>query len=346
MNLRRDALAMFACPECEGALRLAAVGSEEKVTGEIMEGELACESCRMTIPVVQSLPRFVASESYASSFGFQWNRFDRIQVDKFMHNDLSRDRFYATTGWPMRLEGERILEAGCGSGRFTQLALETGAEVVSFDLSSAVDAAWRNNAGAPRLTVFQGSIYKIPLRKGAFDKIFCMGVLQHCPDVAGAFRSLLPFLRPGGEIVIDVYEKQKGLPPLKYWVRPFVRPLGTEGIYRLLSWTIPPAFNVKKALYRIPGVGPRLGALIPIGPISHAPRLIYTDEELKQVKILSALDMLSPAYDQPQRIEGVQRWFEEAGLVEVEIKRGYNGINAKGKRANGSAESMRRRIPA
>jgi hypothetical protein len=74
--------------------------------------------------------------------------------------------------------------------------------------------------------------------------------------------------------------------------------------------------------------------LIPIGPISHAPRLIYTDEELKQVKILSALDMLSPVHDHPQRMDDVQRWFEEAGLVEIQLKRGYNGINAKAKRPN------------
>ena len=315
-------------------MRLAAVASEDEAAHEIIEGQIVCTACGAAVPIVRNLPRFVPTESYAASFGFQWNRFERLQVDKFMHNDLSHDRFYKTTGWPKRLEGERILEAGCGSGRFTQLALETGAEVFSFDLSSAVDAAWRNNSGSGKVTVFQASIYEIPLRKEAFDKIFCMGVLQHCPDVGAAFRSLLPFLRPGGEIVIDVYEKPNGFPPLKYLARLFLRPLGTEGIYRLLSWTIPAAFEVKKAISRIPAVGPMLGGLIPIGPISHAPRLIYTDEELKQVKILSALDMLSPVYDQPQRIEDVGRWFQDAGLVEVELKRGYNGINAKGKRPN------------
>jgi SAM-dependent methyltransferase len=249
-----------------------------------------------------------------------------------MHNDLSRERFYATTGWPSRMEGQRILEAGCGMGRFTQLALETGADVFSFDLSSAVEAAARNNAGAPRLSLFQASIYEIPLRRESFDKIFCMGVLQHCPDVAQAFRSLVPFLKPGGEIVIDVYEKKLGFPKLKYLARPFFRPLGTQGIYRVLSWTIPPTFELKKAINRIPGVGPRLGALIPIGPISHAPRLIYTDAELKQVKILSALDMFSPVYDQPQTMEDVRQWFEQAGLTQIEIKHGYNGIDAKGQR--------------
>ena len=322
----------FACLECKGSFRLAAIAPESNPTAEIVEGKLICTNCGVEVFIVRGLPRFVPSESYASSFGFQWNRFDKLQVDAVMHNDLTRDRFYATTGWPTRMEGQVILEAGCGAGRFTQIALETGAEVVSFDLSLAIEAAARNNAGADKLCIFQASIYEIPLRKASFDKILCMGVLQHCPDVAAAFQSLVPFLRPGGEIVIDVYEKTTGFPPLKYIARPFVKPLGTEGIYRLLSWTIPPAFELKKALYRIPVIGRRLSSLIPIGPISHAPRLNYTDDELKQVKILSALDMLSPVYDQPQQMEDVGKWFEHAGLIDVQLKRGYNGINAKGTR--------------
>jgi SAM-dependent methyltransferase len=330
--VRRRFLDRFACRKCEGDFRFDLPVSQSNADDEILEGNLVCRSCCTIVPIVRGVPRFVPSESYASSFGFQWNRFDKLQVDAVMHNDLTRNRFYATSGWPTRMEGQLILEAGCGAGRFTQIALDTGADVISFDLSLAIEAASRNNAGADRACLFQASIYEIPLRKGSFDKIFCMGVLQHCPDVPAAFQNLVPLLRPGGEIVIDVYEKTTGFPPLKYIARPFVRPLGTEGIYRLLSWTIPPAFDLKKALYRIPAIGPRLGSLIPIGPISHAPRLNYTDEELKQVKILSALDMLSPVYDQPQRIEDVREWFEHAGLVDVELKRGYNGINAKGKR--------------
>jgi SAM-dependent methyltransferase len=333
--MRRDAVEMFVCLKCGSPLYVASVTSEATETSGIIEGMLECRARRHRTPIVRSVARFVPSESYASSFGFQWNRFDRLQFDRHMNNDLSRDRFYKTTGWPERMEGQKVLEAGCGAGRFTDLALETGAEVFSFDLSSAVEAAWRNNAGSSRLTLFQASIYEVPLRKESFDKIFCMGVLQHCPDVGGAFRSLLPFLRPGGEIVIDVYEKKRGLPPLKYMARPFFRPLGTEGTYRVLSWTIPPAFEMKKFLHNIPGVGPKLAGLIPIGPISHRDKgLNYTDEELKQVKILSALDMLSPVHDQPQTIEEVSRWFHDAGMADVQVRRGYNGINAKGRRPN------------
>jgi SAM-dependent methyltransferase len=322
----------FCCLKCRKKLMIKKVTEEDPKLGDIREGYLACSQCLVSYPIVRCIPRFVAEESYAHSFGFQWNRFDRLQLDTSMNNNLSRDRFYQTTDWPTNMEGQKILEAGCGMGRFTELALETGADVYSFDLSLAVEAAHRNNASASRLRIFQASIYEIPLPEGSFDKIFCMGVLQHCPDVRGAFDGLVPYLKPGGEIVIDVYERSTGFPPLKYIVRPLVKRLSPESIYRLLRITIPPAFGVKKALNAIPAVGPSLARLIPIGPVSHAPRLNYTDEQLKEVKILSALDMLSPVYDQPQRFDDVRVWLNEAGLTCIELNRGYNGINAKGRR--------------
>jgi SAM-dependent methyltransferase len=297
------------------------------------EGLLECEKCGVQYPIVRGLPRFVTSEMYAASFGFQWNKFPTLQVDTVMKNDLSRKRFYATTGWPDRLPGERILEAGCGSGRFTQLALETGAEVFSFDLSSAVEAAYANNRAAPDLLMFQASIYQIPLRNELFDKIFCMGVIQHCPDPKKAFLSLIGFLRPGGEIVIDVYQKTGFPPPLKYWARPITRLLSPQTLYRVLAATIPMAYRVKSWINSIPHLGPSLASLVPIGALSHASiGLNYTEAELKQVKILSAFDMLSPKYDFPQRIEDVRKWFNEADLSEIVIQVGYNGINAKARK--------------
>jgi SAM-dependent methyltransferase len=323
---------LFACTVCGSPLRVE-VSSSAQNNGVIAEGQLACTSCSRTFPIVRSIPRFVPGEEYARTFGYQWTQFDRLQLDRHMGNNLSRERFFATTQWPVRMEGQRILEAGCGMGRFTQIALETGAEVFSFDLSNAVEANFENNGTASGLNVFQASIYGIPLRRESFDKVYCMGVLQHCPDVRGAFMSLLPYLRPGGEIVIDVYQRENKLfPPLKYWVRPWLTWMGPERIHKLLSLTIPPAFELKKALYQVPWIGKPIGSLIPIGPISHKPKLDYTDAELKQVKILSALDMFSPVHDHPQMIETVRQWFTDAGLVDVYVGTGFNGINARGKK--------------
>jgi 2-polyprenyl-3-methyl-5-hydroxy-6-metoxy-1,4-benzoquinol methylase len=330
MNLK--SVEWLRCIRCGAPLRAESASPAEK-NGAIAEGQLACTSCGNEFPIVRSIARFVPSEGYAHSFGYQWNTFDKTQLDSHMGNDLSRERFYATTQWPQKMDGQVILEAGCGMGRFTQIALETGAELFSFDLSNAVEANLRNNGDSCRVNIVQASIYEIPLRKEAFDKVFCMGVLQHCPDVRAAFMSLVPFLRPGGEIVIDVYHKHTGLfPPLKYWARPFLTWMGPQGVHKFLSLVIPPAFYLKKALYKVPLVGKTVGNLIPIGPVSHAPRLIFTDEELVQVKILSALDMFSPVHDHPQTIETVRQWFSDAGLVDVYIGTGFNGINARGRK--------------
>jgi SAM-dependent methyltransferase len=331
--MKTELLRYLECPNCQGSVSLREHPENGEVD-EIEEGTLNCNQCGGAYPIMRSLPRFVSGDNYAASFGFQWNKFPTLQVDSVMRNDLSRKRFYDCTRWPRHLPGERILEAGCGAGRFTPLALETGAEVFSFDLSSAVEAAHENNRNAPRLHIFQASIYRLPLRKGLFDKIFCMGVLQHCPDPKKAFLSLLPFLRPGGVIVIDVYSKTGFPPPLKYWARPITRRVRPHALHAVLSQVIPLAFAIKSLIHRAPAIGARIAALIPVGPLSHAEiGLHYTDDELKQVKILSAFDMLSPRYDLPQRIEDVQQWFEEAGLVDIESRFGYNGINARGKRS-------------
>jgi hypothetical protein len=82
--VRRRAEEMFLCLTCGGHFRIASVTSENAENGDIAEGSLVCAGCPTTVPTVRNIPRFVPSESYASSFGFQWNHFDRIQIDKFM----------------------------------------------------------------------------------------------------------------------------------------------------------------------------------------------------------------------------------------------------------------------
>jgi 2-polyprenyl-3-methyl-5-hydroxy-6-metoxy-1,4-benzoquinol methylase/uncharacterized protein YbaR (Trm112 family) len=320
------------CIQCSAPLRAEAASPDED-NGSISEGKLICTSCGHEFPIVRSIARFVPNESYAHSFGYQWNFFDKMQLDSHMGNDLSRERFFATTQWPSKMDGQVVLEAGCGMGRFTQIALETGVDIISFDLSNAVEANLRNNGDSGRVQILQASIYEIPLRKESFDKVLCLGVLQHCPDVRAAFMSLVPFVRPGGEIVIDVYQKHTGLfPSLKYWVRPFLTWMGPQVVHKFLSLVIPPAFYLKKALYKIPLVGKPVGDLIPIGPVSRTPKLSFTDEQAIQVKILSALDMFSPAHDHPQTVDAVRQWFSDAGLVDVFVGTGFNGINARGRK--------------
>src|ERR1041385_1945136 len=209
---------ILACPGCRGALSLRAAREER---GEIESGELLCEACSRSYPIVRFVPRFVPAENYAGNFGFQWTRFRRTQLDSYSGVAASAERFFRSTGWEAgELNAERVLDVGCGAGRFAEVALSTGAEVVALDYSSAVDAAWANLGPHPRLTVVQGDIYRLPFKPGSFDFVYCFGVLQHTPDVKRSFFSLVPMLNERGRLAVDVYPKLllNVLWP-KYWLR-------------------------------------------------------------------------------------------------------------------------------
>ena len=61
-------------------------------------------------------------------------------MDSYSGQSISSDRFWMATGWTKEeVEGKWILDVGCGSGRFAEVALEAGAKVIAIDYSSAVD---------------------------------------------------------------------------------------------------------------------------------------------------------------------------------------------------------------
>ena len=195
-----------------------------------------------------------------------------------------------------------------------------------------------NVASSPRrenLHTFQASLYNIPLHEEQFDKIYCLGVLQHCPDVKKAFMSLVPFLKSGGELAIDCYLRQPGRDwrNPKYVVRPWVRWMSKGQLYWFCRMTVAIAYEVKLFFSRIPCIGQWLARCIPIGPLNYEPAYFFTKAELKENKVLSMFDMLSPAYDQPQDLKTVgQGWAQEAGLTVLSLTTGYNGINLRCRR--------------
>jgi len=228
------------------------------------------------------------------------------------------------------MTGQIVLEAGCGAGRFTEIALGTGARVFSFDYSLAIDANYRNNGHAPNLCLYQADIYHPPFAENTFDKIFCFGVLQHCPDVKGAFMSLLPPLKHGGEVVIDIYNRHPWIYLLdsKYWLRPLTKHIPNERLYRMVETIVPLLLPLKETLLDIPYLRTYLAGFIPVA--SYKRKYSLSPEQLLEWSILDTFDMLSPMFDQPQRIEDVRSWFNEAGLTNVSVDYGPNGINGRG----------------
>src|SRR5207245_10165600 len=94
---------------------------------------------------------------------------------------------------------------------------------------------------------FQASIHEIPLPHEMFDKIFCLGVLQHTPDVKKTYMSLVPFLKPGGELVVDCYLSQplKHMVNPKYLLRPFFKWWRPAPLYKFWRVVISLAYDFK-----------------------------------------------------------------------------------------------------
>ena len=119
--------------------------------------------------------------------------------------------------------------AGSGAGRFTEVLATTGATIISFDLSSAVDANYQNNGQNANVLVIQASILNIPVRPRSIDKVMCLGVIQHTPDPAQTFSCLADCVRPGGELVIDVYASRlRSLISWRYLLRPITKRMNNK----------------------------------------------------------------------------------------------------------------------
>jgi SAM-dependent methyltransferase len=330
--MREEQLNLLRCPKTQSLLTLV---DARMVDGRIREGFLVNETSTYTYPIVNFIPRFVPRENYAESFGFQWNVHNRTQYDESSTFDASWERFVNETKWGSHLPGEYILEAGSGSGRFTTEALKTDAMVVSFDYSNAVEANYASNGQSNNLLIIQASIFEIPLEKGFYDKIFCFGVLQHTPDPKAAFMCLPDYLKPGGKLASDIYLKSltKWLLHPKYWVRPFTRGTDPQKLYARIVRYVDFMWPLARIIRKIPLVGPTLNwkLLLP----DYSRELQNADDKvLKEWTYLDAMDMLSPMYDKPVTLPTFRKWHMEAGLIDIDVHYGYNGIEGRAKKSS------------
>jgi SAM-dependent methyltransferase len=99
--------------------------------------------------------------------------------------------------------GERVLDLGCGAGRFVAALRSAGAEPIGVELAeAALERARRNAPGADlRRIAPDGSL---PLEHGTVDLVWCSEVLEHVPDTAHTLLEVRRVLRAGGRVLVTV----------------------------------------------------------------------------------------------------------------------------------------------
>jgi SAM-dependent methyltransferase len=98
-----------------------------------------------------------------------------------------------------------VLDVGCGACRVARLvARSTRARTVGVDLSLAsLRAARRGEPGA----LVNGDNLALPFRSGCADLVISNGVIHHTPDPHASFLELARVTRPGGTLVVSVYDR-------------------------------------------------------------------------------------------------------------------------------------------
>ena len=109
----------------------------------------------------------------------------------------------------------RIVEVGCGTGQMCLYLARADRVVVGVDLARAsldLGAAAARRLGIDRVRFVETDLLRSGVLPGAFDLVFSSGVIHHTPDPRASFARLVELSRPGGAIVVGVYNAFARIP--------------------------------------------------------------------------------------------------------------------------------------
>jgi len=291
---------------------------------EIVSGTLVSPSHRY--PITRGIPRFVRDEGYSDNFGYQWNRWARVQFEDRnvggpMQGHTTR-MFETITGFTAdTLRGKTVLDMGCGPGRFTDVAVSMGANVVALDYSSAIEAARANFTGRKVDILFvQGDALCLPLQNSSVDFSFSIGVLHHTPAPAAGVKEAHRITKVGGDFAIRVYGTGGfyTYSTVRFWRRVFM-------MLKPLFGHCPPLLYS----YFFGTLGFALGKIW--RPLSYPLRAVFPTVWLPDYRwtILDTFDAIATAHQSGHTPDEIAGWLKAAGFTEVHQRQGNDFLARK-----------------
>ncbi|MFD9723421.1 class I SAM-dependent methyltransferase [Streptomyces sp. NPDC059072] len=101
--------------------------------------------------------------------------------------------------------GDRVLDAGCGTGRALsalRAAVGPAGTVLGADLTPQMLAAAQRAGRAAEGTLLLADVARLPLRDEVLDAVFAAGLIAHLPEPAANLRELARVVRPGGRLAL------------------------------------------------------------------------------------------------------------------------------------------------
>ncbi|MFN0010381.1 MAG: class I SAM-dependent methyltransferase [Phycisphaerales bacterium] len=291
---------VLTCPKCHGAVR---------PTGDDRGLECA-SSCGagMVAAAREGVLDFVAVErddrGDQAGFGYQWEKVLRGKLDEqIVYNNTPEDLWNGLDKWLKlggNVKGLRALDVGCGHGQYCRVLADHGATAMGCDLSEVVYRATAENVrgGKVRDTAFlRTDVLRFPIADHAFDIVLSIGIAHHTPDTRAAVLAAARCVKPGGKMLLYIYE------------------LGAGGV----------GYITLRHTFTLPGKLPRPLMLLSCKLMSLPLAFYLAGRQRKlprgrtfQAAYLGLVDAYLPKYSFRHRPEECMGWLKEAGLSDVE----------------------------
>lgn len=118
----------------------------------------------------------IFSKDIQDTFGSEWTAYPEILPD---YNEIFNGYFDIVP--EEFIEGARIFDLGCGTGRWSFFLKDRAKELVMVDFSEAIFVARNNLKKASNAIFFLGDVTALPFRENSADLIISLGVLHHLP---------------------------------------------------------------------------------------------------------------------------------------------------------------------
>jgi 2-polyprenyl-3-methyl-5-hydroxy-6-metoxy-1,4-benzoquinol methylase len=169
----------IACPSCGGSnVQVLSRGGDYLL--------VRCGGCTLTMKLIENLNRERVQDLQDSTYNDVYGR-TRLKI----HDRMARHRLEFLTRF---VTSGELLEIGCATGEFLELAGDIGFDVLGVD-TSRVFTAWASKKG---LAVRHGRVEDINLDLSRFDVVAAFHLLEHIENPLDFLRRILSHLKPGG----------------------------------------------------------------------------------------------------------------------------------------------------
>lgn len=277
------------------------------------------------------------------AFGYEWNTYrvtpreedlitffwltgaDPELYDKLSVNDVFS--FYPTEADLQKIDGSRlagktVLDVGCGMGKYLAIVSDYAKTVVGLDLSNALVRARAVVNDHPNVYLVQGNILAPPL-KGRFDFAYSLGVLHHTPDTHAAFLSAAALVKPGGQLAVWLYPREKepgAYADRIHWIQDdVIRPITCRmppRMLRIVSGVLGRLTFVRdRAAARHQATGSRLARRV----AAYAGLVAVGRHRDPEIAAFLNFDWYSPQYRSYHTEAELERWYKEVGFDSIRI---------------------------